>query len=161
YDPRRLDLEGQAEELLNTHRNVWLAGLQKWIVFHPISNFERGFPVGVQATVDELLDRGDELWSAAPFRHLFLYRRWQYGGGSRFPAVMYYPLFAQLRRLTLLGTPSWAAALPRLLASPHLAGLTELGLYPPPDQPWLQTLLASPLRHQLTGLALGSYHPVA
>ncbi|MCI0462974.1 MAG: TIGR02996 domain-containing protein [Gemmataceae bacterium] len=74
YDPIRLDLEGQAEALLRAHCKAWLAGLDKWMVNHHFTSIERGFPVVVQASVSELLDRGDELWAAAPFRHLDIWQ---------------------------------------------------------------------------------------
>ena len=166
YDPRRLDLEGQAEALLNAQREhgvprAWLAGLEDLGVNHHFTSFERGFPTVVQGTVNELLDRGDELWAASPFCRLSISPSWRPGGEDRFPALARWPHLAHARSLNLGGVPSSVEALAPLLASPHLAALDHLGLYPPSDQPWLQALLASPLRQRLTGLGLATFHPWA
>jgi uncharacterized protein (TIGR02996 family) len=164
YDPRRLDLEGQAEALLNAVREhgeprAWLAGVEDRGVNHHYSSFERGFPTVVNCTVNELLDRGDALWAAAPFCRLGLSPNWQPGGEDRFPALARWPHLAHLRTLRLWGVPSSVEALAPLLASPLLARLEHLDLSPPADQPWLEALLASPLRQRLTGLGLATFHP--
>src|SRR5262245_22664014 len=148
HDPRRLDLESQAEALLIAHRDAWLAGLERWAVNHHPTSFARGFPFVVRAGVCELLDRGAELWAAAPFRHLSLWSEWRQEAAdeARFGELARCAHLAHVRHLNLWSLPSSTAALAGLLASPHLAGLESLGLTPPSDQPWLQALLASPLR---------------
>ena len=123
YDPRRLDLEGQAEALLNAQREhgeprAWLAGVEDMGVNHHYSSFERGFPTVVSGTVNEILDWGDALWAAAPFCRLGLSPNWQPGGEDRFPALARWPHLAHLRTLRLWGVPSSVEALAPLLASP-------------------------------------------
>ncbi len=165
YDPRRLDLEGQAEALLNAQREggeprAWLAGLEDRGVNHHFTSFERGFPTVVQDEPDKLLDRGHELWAVAPFFRLSLYEGWR-PGENRDAELTRWPYLGRIRSLDLQGVPSSTDGLAALLASPHLAGLHRLGLYPWPEQPWLQVLLVSPLVRTLTGLGLASSQPVA
>jgi uncharacterized protein (TIGR02996 family) len=165
YDPRRLDLEGQAEALLNAQREggeprAWLAGLEGWGVNHHFNSFERGFPTRVQDVPGKFLDRGHELWAVAPFFRLFFWEGWQ-PGPNRDAELARCPHLARIRSLDLQGVPSSTDGLAALLASPHLAGLHRLGLYPWPEQPWIQALLVSPLVRTLTGLGLASSHPVA
>jgi uncharacterized protein (TIGR02996 family) len=164
YDPRRLDLEGQAEALLNAQREhgeprAWLAGLEGLGVNHHYTSFERGFPAVATVKPDELLDRGDQLWAVTPIRRLSLWEGWQ-PGENRDAELTRCPHLARVRSLNLTGVPSSTDGLAALLASPHLAGLHSLGLYSWPEQPWLQALLVSPLVRTLTGLALASPHPV-
>jgi uncharacterized protein (TIGR02996 family) len=162
YDPRRLDLEGRAEALLNAQREdgvprAWLAGLEGWGVNHHYTSFERGFPAVVTVGPDELLDRGHELWAVAPIRRLNTWEGWRPGTAARDAEFVRCPHLARLRTLNVQGVPSSEAGFPALFASPHLAGLDYLGFYPASEQPWLRPLLVSPLRHTLTGLGLGSY----
>jgi uncharacterized protein (TIGR02996 family) len=162
YDPRRLDLEAQAETLLKGHCEAWLSGLEGWAVNQHPTSFERGFPFVVRAGVAQLLDRGAELWAAAPFRQVALWSEWreQESDERRFPELARCAHLARVRMLGLWGVPSSTGALASLLASPHLAALESLvGLAPPSDQPWLAALLASPLRRALTGLSLATFHP--
>jgi uncharacterized protein (TIGR02996 family) len=166
YDPRRLDLEGQAEALLNAQREAgepraWLAGLEGWGVNHHYTSFERGFPTVATVKPDELLDRGHELWAVTPIRRLNTWEGWRPGTEPRDAAFVRCPHLDRLRSLNVQGVPSSVAGLPALFASPHLAGLDYLGFYPAFEQPWLRPLLVSPLRHTLTGLGLGSADPWA
>jgi uncharacterized protein (TIGR02996 family) len=164
YDPRRLDLEGRAEALLNAQREggvprAWLAGLENWGVNHHYTSFERGFPAVATVTPDELLDRGHELWAVTPIRRLNTWEGWRPATEPRDAEFVRCPHLARLRSLNVQGVPSSVAGLPALFASPHLAGLHYLGFYPASEQPWLRPLLVSPLRHTLTGLGLASYDP--
>jgi uncharacterized protein (TIGR02996 family) len=162
YDPRRLDLEGQAEALLNVQREdgvprAWLAGLEGWMVNHHYGSFERGFPALVTVKPDELLDRGHELWAVTPIRRLNTWEGWRPGTEPRDAEFVRCPHLARLRSLNLQGVPSSVAGLPALFASPHLEGLDYLGVYRASEQPWLLSLFGSPLRDTLTGLGLASY----
>jgi uncharacterized protein (TIGR02996 family) len=162
YDPRRLDLESQAEALLNARREdgvprAWLAGLEGWSVNHHYTGFERGFPTLVTVKPDEFLDRGHELWAVTPIRRLSTWEGWPPGTEPRDAEFVRCPHLARLRSLNVQGVPSSVAGFPALFASPHLAGLDHLGVYPASEQPWLRSLLVSPLRTTLTGLGLASY----
>jgi uncharacterized protein (TIGR02996 family) len=137
YDPRRLDLEGQAEALLNAQREdgvprAWLAGLEGWGVNHHYTSFERGFPARVQDHPGKFLDRGHELWAVAPFSRLFFWEGWR-AGENRDGELARCPHLARIRSLDIQGVPSSTDGLAALLASPHLAGLHRLGLYPWPE----------------------------
>ncbi|HYT92795.1 MAG TPA: TIGR02996 domain-containing protein, partial [Gemmataceae bacterium] len=86
YDLRRLDLDGQAEALLEAHGNTWLAGLKNLGINQHYSSFDRGFPEVAMVSVNDLLDRGDELWAVSTFRRLTLWEGWRGDSDeSRFP----------------------------------------------------------------------------
>src|SRR5262245_6782880 len=113
YDPRRLDLEGRAEALLSAHCEAWLAGLEGWAVNQHITSFERGFPFVVRVGVCKLLDRGAELWAAAPFRHLSFWSdsREEAADEARFAELSGCAHLARARHLNLWSLPSSTAAL--------------------------------------------------
>ncbi len=166
HDPRRLDLEGEAEALLNAQRvdgapRAWLAGLEGLMVNHHYTSFERGFPSVATVTLGELLDRGHELWAVTPITRLSVWQGWHPPAGPRDAELARCPHLAHARSLNLQAVPSSAEALAPLLASPHLAGLRHVGLYPEVDEPWLQTLLVSPLGQRVTELGLVTFRPWA
>src|SRR5262245_58471774 len=105
YEPRRLDLEGQAAALVLAHRDAWLVGLEDFMVNKHPSSFDRGFPFVLQVTVKELLTRGDELWTALPFRRLTIWEGWRDGGAERFGELTSYAPLARIRALSLSGVP--------------------------------------------------------
>jgi uncharacterized protein (TIGR02996 family) len=158
YDPHRLDLEGRAEPLLATHHEAWLAGLDRWSInYHP-SNFERGFPCMISVQVRDILDRGHELWTFAPFNRLDIWDHHDSWDG-RFPEFARCAHLSRFRELNLGGAPASAEELRPLLESPRVAGLTRLGFYPWVDQPWLSALIVSPLARTLSSLGLATFDP--
>lgn len=114
--------------------------------------FRRGFPWLATGTGEALLERGPDLFAAAPVQALDI------GDRRHLPALGALadcPHLTRLRRLEFSLTRFDADDLTRLGHSPHAANLTELAFEDHAITPaGLQALAASPLFSRLTALEL-------
>jgi uncharacterized protein (TIGR02996 family) len=108
--------------LLETHRETWTWPLPKW-ARRRWCGFERGFVATVNISAELFLQRGAELFRAAPVRHLALD-----GVGDSGAALAESPLLLPLRSLLIVNQRLDDAAAQALAASPFLANLTLLNL---------------------------------
>jgi uncharacterized protein (TIGR02996 family) len=149
-DPRREELEDREQLLLHRHQHEWAEPLS-YLSCHSVT-FRRGFPEHIALEYDLFPSRADELFRAAPVRHVeMIYTEgWTDALAS----------CSHLKRLTGLGLKHGhigpEGVLP-LLSWPHLARLLALDLDDTRLGPaGLQDLLArSHLLPELEELGLG------
>jgi uncharacterized protein (TIGR02996 family) len=127
-DPRRLQLEDRADELLAGHREEWLgpAGEQtsRWV-------FRRGFVESAAIECERFLDCAEEMFRHWPLRHLRIQGRdGDYADTAGVRAVTSSPWLARLERLSVFCDASSleADAVAALAGCPHLGNLSELDL---------------------------------
>jgi uncharacterized protein (TIGR02996 family) len=118
--PRFWELWERARELSDRHAATWFADLFK--AHRGEMETHRGFPHHVALTARKFIDRGDELFRAAPtIEDVFINRL-----GPNMRALARTPALKHVRKLTFFETPVWEAEAQHLAASPYLGNLREL-----------------------------------
>jgi uncharacterized protein (TIGR02996 family) len=126
-DPQRDELEWRAWELLTVHRQEWFSSLPALARKKKAATFRRGFVERLSLTAKEFLRQGKTLFAAMPLRGVHLRTL-----GRHVESLVACPLLARLSALDLghntQGIDVGVGAVVALVGSPHLTGLTELGL---------------------------------
>lgn len=144
-DSRRGELEGRERDLLRGNERQWLGPLRAWLGGW---QFRRGLVEGVSLKAQTLLKHAATLFRLAPIRHAEVHKAGKLGS-----ALAECRHLASLTSLRVRGLYTADAAY--LLASPHLGGLTSLGLPEASLQDaGVEALAGSPLLAQLADLDL-------
>jgi uncharacterized protein (TIGR02996 family) len=114
-------LVGRERGLLVQYRQAWLAELPGWARQH--CHFERGFVVAVYCKSIDFVERGEQLFSAAPVRRVTLVQ-----AQGVFTRLVACPLLAHLASLDLRAASLGDDEVQALAACPHLGSLTALDL---------------------------------
>jgi uncharacterized protein (TIGR02996 family) len=121
-DPRRPALEDREHELLAEHESQWLGDWPRSI---PRWRFERGFLAEIETDTVTLAEHGADLFARHPITRLILQPEDAYNPGP----VQQVGAAAWLSRQGSLRLDGWYMPVGNaepVLASPHLAALTEL-----------------------------------
>lgn len=118
--PRFWELEDRRRELYDRHAAEWFAPLQK--VHRGEFSTHRGFPHQIALTARKFIDRGAELFRAAPtIDDVYLERLVRNTAALARCAAL-----DHVRKLTFFETPFYAREAREFFRSPHLGGLREL-----------------------------------
>ncbi len=120
HDREANNLRMEERHLLAAHRDEWEAPF-RGLVTGPV--FRRGFVNEVKVEARQLLRHADEIFDAAPVRHIHLL-----DVGGSLPAVTQCPYLSRLAALTVYAQRAGEPLARALASSPHLTGLKVLHL---------------------------------
>jgi uncharacterized protein (TIGR02996 family) len=119
-DPDGPEMQTLERELLAQHQSVWLGDLER-VIERP--EFRRGFVEGVKMTAAAFLGRITEVFALGPIRRVHLRE-----AGAFLGSLGQCERLSSVTHLNLRENGYIGAALPHLVASPHLNNLTVLDL---------------------------------
>jgi carbon storage regulator CsrA len=126
HDEGRPGLQQRERELWIEHGEQWRAYLPDVLRSAP---FRRGFVEAVEMTARDFLEHAEEIFAAAPVRRLRVLPGWPPSGAvSVVSALAGSTHLARLAEIDLAGLALGDADAALLAASPHVGGLTAMGL---------------------------------